>query len=135
MLTVRLSYPSCWIIQKSQKCLLGWSKEPKMSFLAILLRFVHRIDLKLHILILLNDLDKWSFISSMLDHWKITKIPFWMIQRAKNEVFGHFLELGASDRLQIAYYDCTKWSWQVGSHIAHAGSFKIHQKCHFEWSK
>ena len=66
-------------------------------------------------------------ISLMLDHSKFTKMPFWMIQIAKNEVFGHFLELGASDRLQIAYDDYTKWSWQVGCHIAHAGSFKNHK--------
>ena len=26
-----------------------------------------------------------------------------MMQRVKNEVFGHFLQLGASDRLQIEY--------------------------------
>ena len=47
-----------------------------------------------------------------------------MIQIAKNEVFGHFLELGASDQLQIAYSDYTKWCWQVGCRNAHAGSFK-----------
>ena len=59
-------------------------------------------------MIMLNDPDKWVLISLVLDHSKITKIPFWMIQRAKNEVFGHFLELGASDPLQITYYDHTK---------------------------
>ena len=63
------------------------------------------------------------------------KMPFWMIQIAKNEVFDHFLEFGASDRLQIAYFDSTKWSWQVDCHILHAGSFKHHKKCLFEWSK
>ena len=45
------------IIQMSQKCIFEWSKEPKMRFLAIFLSFVHRIDLKLHIFILLNDVD------------------------------------------------------------------------------
>ena len=55
------------------------------------------------------------------------KMPFWMIQIAKNEFFGHFLELGASDRLQIAYSDYTKWSWHMGCHIAQAGSFKNHK--------
>ena len=79
-----------------------------MRFLAIFLSFVHRIDLKLHIFILLNDVDSWAVISLVLDHSKITKMPFWMIQRAKNEVFGHFLELGASDPLQITYYDYTE---------------------------
>ena len=90
-------------------------------------RFGHRIDSILHILIELNGAHELAMISLMLDHSKFTKMPFWMIQIAKNEVFGHFLELGASDRLQIAYYDYTKWSWQVGCHIAHAGSFKNHK--------
>ena len=63
----------------------------------------------------------------MLDHSKIWKMPFWMIQIAKNEVFDHFPELGALDRLQIAYYDYTKWSWQFGCHILHARSFKNHK--------
>ena len=31
-----------------------------------------------------------------------------MIQSAKNEVFGHFLEFGLLDRLDIAYFDGTK---------------------------
>ena len=127
ILTNGLFYRPCWIIQKSKKCLFEWSKQPKMRFLAIFLSFVHRIDLKLHIFILLNDVDSWAVISLVLDHSKIWKMPFWMIQIAKNEVFDHFLELGALDRLQIAYYDYTKWSWQVGYHIAHAGSFKIHK--------
>ena len=47
-----------------------------------------------------------------------------MIQIAKNEDLGHF---GPSDRLQIAYFDNTKWFWQFGCHMAHAGSFKIHK--------
>ena len=90
-------------------------------------RFEHRINSILHILIELNGAHELAMISLMLDHSKFTKMPFWMIQIAKNEVFGYFLELGASDRLQIAYDDYTKWSWQVGCHIAHAGSFKNHK--------
>ena len=35
---------------------------------------------------------------------------FWMIQKAKKEGFGHFLEFGPSDQLDIAYFDNTKWS-------------------------
>ena len=31
-----------------------------------------------------------------------------MQKRAKNEVFGHFLEFGLLDRLDIAYCDSTK---------------------------
>ena len=63
-----------------------------MRLLAIFLSLMHRIDFKLHILIILNDLDRWAVISPMLDHAKITKMPFWMIQNAKNEVFGHFFD-------------------------------------------
>ena len=50
------SYHPCWIIQKSQKCLFEWSKLLKMRFLAIFLNLVHRIDLMLHILNVLNDI-------------------------------------------------------------------------------
>ena len=59
-------------------------------------------------MIILNDPDKWVLISLVLDHSKITEMPFWVIQTAKNEGFGHFLELSASDRLQIGYFGCTK---------------------------
>ena len=47
-----------------------------------------------------------------------------MIQISKNEVLGHFLEFGASDELDIAYFDRTKWSAQFGNCITHPGSFK-----------
>ena len=50
-----------------------------------------------------------------------------MIQRAKNEVFGHFLEFGRSDVLHTGYFDCTKWFLQLGYNIAYAGSFKIRE--------
>ena len=66
---------------------------------------MHRIDFKLHILIILNDADKWAVATAMLDHSKITKMPFWMIVRAKNEVFEHFLEFGQLDRLDIVYHE------------------------------
>ena len=34
---------------------------------------------------------------------KSKKMHLWMMQRVKNEVFCNFLQLGASDRLQIEY--------------------------------
>ena len=71
-------------------------KEPKMMFLAIFLSFVYWINFKLHISIVLIDLDKWAVISPTLDPSKLTKKPFRVIQRAKDKVFGHFLEFGAS---------------------------------------
>ena len=42
------------IIQKSQKCIFEWSKEPKKRFLAILWSMICWIDLILHIMIVLN---------------------------------------------------------------------------------
>ena len=48
-----------------------------MRFLAIFLSFVPWIDLKMHTLVLLNDLDTWAVMSLMLDHSEITKMPFW----------------------------------------------------------
>ena len=36
------------------------------------------------------------------------------IFRARNEVFGHFLEIGASVGLDIAYFDSAKWSSRFG---------------------
>ena len=36
--------------------------------------------------------DIWQSSQVAKDHSKITKIHFWMIQRAKRDVFGHFLE-------------------------------------------
>ena len=87
-------------------------------------RFGHRIDSILHILIELNGVYDFVVIQLMLGHSKMRKMPFWMIQIAKNEVFCHLLELDASNRLQIAYFDYTKWCWHVGCNIAHAGSFK-----------
>ena len=56
--------------------------------------------------------------------FKITKMPFWMIQIAKNEVFSHFLDFNSSDWLDIAYFDLTKWFARFGHRISHAGSFK-----------
>ena len=47
-----------------------------------------------------------------------------MIQRAKKVVFGHFLEFGLLDRLDIAYYDSTNVSQHLGVVTGHAGSFK-----------
>ena len=42
------------IIQKSQKCIFEWSKEPKKMFLAIFWSLVSWIDLILHIVIVIN---------------------------------------------------------------------------------
>ena len=44
----------------------------------------------------------------VMDHSKITKMHFWMIQRAKKDVLGHFVEFGLLDWLDIAYCASTK---------------------------
>ena len=49
-----------------------------------------------------------------------------MIQMAENEVFGHFLEFGRLDRLQIAYFDRTKWCAQFNLCVTHFGSSNNH---------
>ena len=42
------------VIQKSQKCIFEWSKEPKKRFLVIFCGLVCWVDLILHIVIVLN---------------------------------------------------------------------------------
>ena len=71
----------------------------------------------------------------MKDHSKITKMHFWMIQRAKKEVFGHFLDLGLLDRLDIAHCDCTKCFPTLGNVTRSWMIIQRSQKCIFEWSK
>ena len=39
--------------------------------------------------------------------------------------FGHFLDFGTSEGLDIAYHDSAKCFSTFGYDIAHAGSFKI----------
>ena len=50
-----------------------------------------------------------------------------MIQRAKKEVFGRFLEFGLLDRLDIAYCDSTKCFSQSAMLPGQEGSFKHHE--------
>ena len=76
--------------------------EWSIQLLAIFLSLVHRINLILHILTILNGVNNLVMIWLMLDHSKSRKIHFWMIQRDKNWVFGHFLDLGLLDWLDIA---------------------------------
>ena len=44
----------------------------------------------------------------MNDHSKSTRMHLWMIQRARKEVFGQFLELGLLDQPDVAYCDSTE---------------------------
>ena len=69
------------------------------------------------------------------DHSKIRKMHFWMIRRAKIEVFGHFLVFGLLDRLDIAYFDGTKCFLTFGNSTRSWRIIQKSQKCTFEWSK
>jgi hypothetical protein len=50
-----------------------------------------------------------------------------MIQIAKTEVFGHFLQFEAWDCVDIAYFHRTEWWALVGRRVTHCGSFKNHK--------
>ena len=76
--------------------------------MAIFLSLMRQIDFKLHILIVLNDLDKWVVIPPMLDQSKITKMHFLNDPKSQKWVFDRFLEFGALDRLYIEYFDRIK---------------------------
>ena len=98
------------IIQRSQKCIFEWSKEPKKRFLAIFLSLVCWIDLILHIVIVLNVFPSRQCYQVRKDHSNITKMHFWMIHRAKSEVFGHLIQIDPLDWLHFAYFDSAKQS-------------------------
>ena len=49
-----------------------------------------------------------------------------MIQRAKKEVFGHFLKLGLLDRLDITYSDSTKCLPTLDNMKDHSKISKMH---------
>ena len=95
-----------------------------MRFLALFLSLGHWIDLILHILKELNDVHGLAIVPPMMDHSKMTKIPFWMIKIAKNKLFCHFHEFGASDWLDFAYSNRTIWFACFGQCISYAWSFK-----------
>ena len=71
----------------------------------------------------------------MKDHSNITKMHFWMIQKVKKDVFGHFLEFGLLDRPDIAYCDRTKCFLTFGNVTRSWRIIQRSQKCIFEWSK
>ena len=68
--------------------------------------------------------DIWQSYQVAKDHSKITKIHFWMIQRAKRDVFGHFLESGHFYLLDIEYFDRTKCFPISAALPGHERSFK-----------
>ncbi len=112
----------------------GWF-EWSIQLLAVFSSLVLWINLILHILIRLNGLNNLAIISLILDHSKITKMHFWMIQWAEIEVFGHFLEFGLLCRLDIAYCDGTKCFLTFGNVTRSWRIIQRSEKCIFEWSK
>ena len=50
-----------------------------------------------------------------------------MIQTAKNEIFGHFLEFGLLDLLDITYFDSSNVFQHSTTLQDHEGSFKCHK--------
>ena len=71
----------------------------------------------------------------MMDHSKITKMHFWMIQKAKKEFFGHFLEFALLDRLDIVHCDGTKCFLTFDNSTRLGRIIQKLQKCIFEWCK
>ena len=73
-----------------------------MRFLAIFLSLVCWIDLILHIVIVLNVYQLSAMLPGQAGSFKNHKNAFLNDQSDISEVFGHFLEFGLLDRLDIA---------------------------------
>ena len=94
ILTIWLSYGSCWIIQISQKCLSEWARETKMGLWPF--SGVWSVGSTWYFIlwkhyILYNTCQRYQIKN---DHLKVEKIHFGMIQRVKKYVFGHFKDFG-----------------------------------------
>ena len=120
---------------KIKRCIFEWSKESKKRFLVVFWSLVCWIDLILHIVIVLNVFNIRQCYQVMKDHSNIMEMHFWMIHRAKNEVFGHFLELALLDRLDIAYCERTKCFPRFGNVTRSWRIIQTSRKCLIEWSK
>ena len=93
------------------------------------------MDFILHKVVTLDSANNLATISLMMDHSKVTKIHFWMIQSAKKVVFGNFLDLRLLDWLDIAYYDSTKCVPTFANTTRSERIIQKSIKCIFEWSK
>ena len=108
-----------------------WSIQSAVNFSS----WLGPMDFILHNLIVLNGLNNLAAMWHMLDHSKIIKMPFWMIQIAKNEVFGHFLEFETSERLDIADFDSSECFPTFGKAARSWRIIQTLQKCCFKWLK
>ena len=79
-----------------------------MRFLAIFWSLVCWIDLILHIVIVLNVLQLSAIIPGHEGSFKGRKNAFLDDPKGQKRGFGHFLEFGLLDRLDIVYYDSTR---------------------------
>ena len=86
-----------------------------MRFLAIFSILVARIASISHMIVVLN---VSQHVAVVLGHAYLIKYAHCaqiVQKRAKNEVFGHFLDFGRSDRLDIAYDGSPKCFSTYGS--------------------
>ena len=132
LLTIWLQYCSCWIIQKSQKCIFEWSKVPKRRIWANIWSLVSWIDLIMHTVIVQDRSNNLATIWHMLYHSKVTKMHFWMTQNAQKEDLCQYLEFCCLDRLDNAYCDITQCFLLSGAVTSTWRIIQTLQKCIFE---
>ena len=135
VLTIRLQYGTCWIIQKSQKCIFEWSKVPKRRIWANIWSLVSWIDLIMHTVIVQDRSNNLATIWHMLYHSKVTKMHFWMTQNAQKEDLCQYLEFCCLDRLDNAYCDITQCFYCLVLLPVHEGSFKHYKNAFLNDSK
>ena len=113
-----------WMIQRAKKEGFGHHLESGL------------LDwLDLHILLVLNVYQRSAMLPGHEGSFKDLKNAFLNDPRAKKEVFGHFLEFGWLDRLDIAYSDSTKCFPTFGKVTRSWRIIQKSHKCIFEWSK
>ena len=78
------------IIQKTQKCIFEWSKEPQKRFLAIFVSLVCWIDLMLHIVIVLNVFQPSAMLSGHVESFKDHKNVFLNDPKSQKRGFWPF---------------------------------------------
>ena len=122
-----LLYRPCWIIQKSQNCLFLMIQIAKNEVFGHFLEFGVSDWLDIAYFNRTKCLHDLASVSLMLDHSRITKMPFWLNQRSKNEALGQILEFGASDWLDTSFSGSTKWSLWFVHVILCVRSFKSHK--------
>ena len=75
----------------------------------------------------------WQHYQVMKYHSKVPRKHFWMMLSAKNEAFGHYLEFGLLDWLDIAYDDRIMCFPPFGNTTRSWMIVQNPQKCVFKW--